>query len=250
MAVYACSDLHGQLHLFEEIKSYLKPKDTIYFLGDAIDRGDNGWQICKEILDDPRFIYIKGNHEDMMLKAIYNIKEFKEDTFVWSSDMDLWFYNGGEVTYNAIIEDKDFYPYFQRIKCLPSLIIYYNKIGNIFLSHAGLDPGIDFIHSSPKEENLLWDRSHYIDDCFYGNKFEYVIHGHTPNPYLVKEINYHKDKNNKYTYHYGDGAFWYAGGHKCCIDCGAHYTNTTVLLNLDTFEEIKIGTPNQEDNDF
>ena len=24
---------------------------------------------------------------------------------------------------------------------------------------------------------------------------------------------------------------------KICIDCGAHFTNTTVLLNLDTFEE-------------
>ena len=33
------------------------------------------------------------------------------------------------------------------------------------------------------------------------------------------------------------GAYYYAKGHKICIDCGAHFTNTTVLLNLDTFEE-------------
>lgn len=250
MAVYACSDLHGQLHLFKELKSYLKPEDTIYFLGDAIDRGDNGWEICKEILDDSRFIYLKGNHEDMMTKAIGNIKEYDEDIY-WDKNIDLWFWNGGEKTYDSIIEDKNFYSYLQRINHLPSLMIYYNENGNIiYLSHAGLDPDIDFQDYNPKEEELLWNRSHFIADNFYGNKFEYVIHGHTPNPYLVKEINYHKDKNNEYIYHYGDGAFWYAGGHKCCIDCGAHYTNTTVLLNLDTFEEIKIGTPNQEDNDF
>lgn len=33
------------------------------------------------------------------------------------------------------------------------------------------------------------------------------------------------------------GIFVYADGHKVDIDCGAHYTDCTVLLNLDTWEE-------------
>jgi hypothetical protein len=33
------------------------------------------------------------------------------------------------------------------------------------------------------------------------------------------------------------GAYWYAGGHKVNIDCGCVFTDTIVLLNLDTWDE-------------
>lgn len=39
MATYACSDLHGRLDLLEQIQSFLKSDDRVYFLGDAGDRG-------------------------------------------------------------------------------------------------------------------------------------------------------------------------------------------------------------------
>ena len=42
MATYACSDLHGNWELWAEIKKFLKPDDTLYYLGDATDRGPDG----------------------------------------------------------------------------------------------------------------------------------------------------------------------------------------------------------------
>ena len=33
MATYACSDLHGRLDLLEQVQSFLKPDDKVYFLG-------------------------------------------------------------------------------------------------------------------------------------------------------------------------------------------------------------------------
>ena len=39
MAVYACSDLHGTMFLYKQIKNFLEPNDIVYFLGDAGDRG-------------------------------------------------------------------------------------------------------------------------------------------------------------------------------------------------------------------
>ena len=39
MANYVCSDLHGYLELYKKIKNFIKPEDTIFFLGDAGDRG-------------------------------------------------------------------------------------------------------------------------------------------------------------------------------------------------------------------
>ena len=32
MATYACSDLHGNWELWAEIKKFLKPDDTLYYL--------------------------------------------------------------------------------------------------------------------------------------------------------------------------------------------------------------------------
>jgi hypothetical protein len=37
------------------------------------------------------------------------------------------------------------------------------------------------------------------------------------------------------------GAYFYAKGHKIDIDCGAHFTGYTTLLNLDTFDEEVFG---------
>ena len=36
--VFACSDLHGMMSLYKQIKDFLKPDDIVYFLGDASDR--------------------------------------------------------------------------------------------------------------------------------------------------------------------------------------------------------------------
>lgn len=247
MSVYACSDLHGQWDLFEELLTYLNPEDKVYFLGDAIDRGIFGWDICKTIINDSRFIYIMGNHEDMMLNCIGNINIENYDLDIgWSNDIQLWYWNGGEKTYNNFINDKmpikEKIKILNKLKSLPFYAIYINKKGQkLYLTHAGFEPDTFRGFIIPKKD-YLWNRSHFIADTFYGKDNEIVIHGHTPNPYLVKEINWYK-RTNKYTYKPGDGAYWYADGHKCCIDCGSHYTGTTILLNLDTFEQIKIGEP-------
>ena len=73
MAVWATADLHGNYILWEQIKAFLKEDDTLIFLGDAIDRGDRGFEILMEMLDDPRVAYLKGNHEDMMYEAFHDI---------------------------------------------------------------------------------------------------------------------------------------------------------------------------------
>ena len=70
MAIYACSDLHGRLDLLKQIQDFLQLDDTIYFLGDAGDRGPNPWETIKAVAQDKRFIYLKGNHEDMLVKTM------------------------------------------------------------------------------------------------------------------------------------------------------------------------------------
>ena len=44
---YAFTDVHGKYKLWEQIRDYCDETDTIYFLGDACDRDDDGLKIMK-----------------------------------------------------------------------------------------------------------------------------------------------------------------------------------------------------------
>jgi calcineurin-like phosphoesterase family protein len=244
MAVYACADLHGCRWAWEAIKKVLQPNDTLYFLGDAADRGPDGWAIMNELITDPRVIYIKGNHEDFMLQNIGNSTPdtFDPDAFYWDEHMELWFYNGGEVTYNAFMKDPNRFNNLHLFKNLPFITVYHNIFGEtVYLTHAGCN-----IHDIPglTEEEAIWNREHYRLNRWDGADNEFVVHGHTPIPLMVqtqdKIAAFWSDEENpiiRTEDMIEPGAYWYAGGHKVNIDCGTVFTGVCVLLNLDTWDE-------------
>ena len=215
MSNYACADIHGSLSLWNKIKNTLKPEDTLYFLGDAADRGCDGWQIIKEMLDDPRVIYIRGNHEQLLIDAVTFARE----------DLDLWFANGGRWTYLMMQEDDEAPEYIERLMQLPLFDIYKSNNHTFYLCHAGCTP--------PFYKDLLWDRSHFWDksDTIQSNYI--VVHGHTPTDILKHDFDFTDDCRNamKYAMHFD--AMVYCDGHKIDIDCGSAYTHRTVLLDLD-----------------
>ena len=231
MSVFVFSDIHGQRALFDQIMNRIGPNDRAFFLGDAIDRGPEGWQIFKELMDDPRITFICGNHEDMMTDALRTFPEIR-----WSREMEVWSWNGNEPTLEAIKKDdpelvKD---YLSRARRLPVFMTYTNSYGDIFwLSHAGCDYVENL--ASISRNDLIWDRNHFIPNKWYHDNPDnvYIIHGHTPIPHLVEELSYFEEMPEEIP----PGIFIYANGHKVDIDCGAHYTDCTVLLNLDTWEE-------------
>lgn len=242
MSVYACADLHGCYWAWEEIKNFLKPDDTLYFLGDAIDRGEQGWQIMKELLNDPRVIYIMGNHELMMLDAIGNAspKTFDPEMFRWDEAMYIWFQNGGEVTYNSFLADEERFDVIQKVKSLPFVTVYHNSNDeNVYLLHAGCH------YSSLNkltEFDAVWNRTHYRLNNWDGHYEDIIVHGHTPIPMMVQEQDevarfYDKDIITHTDDMIEPGAYWYAKGHKVNIDCGTVWTDCSVLLNLDTWDE-------------
>lgn len=68
MSVYCMSDLHGQIGAFHEMlrKIEVSSDDTLYVLGDVVDRGPRGIEILQEIMKMPNAIMLLGNHELMM----------------------------------------------------------------------------------------------------------------------------------------------------------------------------------------
>jgi hypothetical protein len=222
MSVYACSDLHGNLRLFHQIKEFLNPEDKVYVLGDMGDRNKKAWcwQIIKEIMSDSQFIVLKGNHEDMLVSAM---KQYCGDEMNFFGDefaIQLLYSNGGANTFDGWVNDGAHKGWITQLDKLPLTAEYTNKNGQkILMSHAGYTPG-----NFNWGEDLLWDRSHIYDKWPEGKEFEntFIVHGHTPAQYINEQLNIKEDTHI------------YCEGHKIDLDCWTAHSHTTVLLNLDT----------------
>lgn len=233
--VYAIADLHGDYELWKAIKEYLQPEDTLFVLGDSIDRGPDGIKILREALFHPQVTYLMGNHEEFMLR-------WGESGSV--SNEALWRYNGGNPTikaYNKLseIERKMIY---DKICSLPRCHIFRIKDKDIWLCHSGFNIE-DMLMG--KNIDMLWERDltdswdyENLEDAFniHPEKM-YIVHGHTPVDYLAESLgilNFEsfvaEEKEIK------SHALCYAGGRKIDIDMCTIMSRTAALLNLETFE--------------
>ena len=95
---YIVGDLHGCFSLLERLMkevNFNKTHDRLFSVGDLIDRGPESLR-CLQLLAEPWFYAVKGNHEDMFLELfmpyLLNNKLPSPNDFYYSGLMD----NGGE----------------------------------------------------------------------------------------------------------------------------------------------------------
>ena len=69
--IYCMSDIHGELDRFKAMLDLINfsSDDTLYIIGDVIDRHPGGVEILKIIKDTPNMFMLLGNHEQMCLEA-------------------------------------------------------------------------------------------------------------------------------------------------------------------------------------
>lgn len=194
--LYAVGDIHGCYKEFLELMDTILAdigNDTakIVFLGDYIDRGPDS-ALVVDYLDGLRvseeknieYVFLKGNHEDMLMKAIFESPS--------RDDLDMFYYNGGwttEQSYkdnNLIYSDhKNFYYSLER----------YHRHGDFFFVHAGLAPALSMEkathHYVFDYDALLWARE-WNDHVGEFPENVFVIHGHTP----VPEVTFHPNQIN------------------------------------------------------
>ena len=95
---YVLSDIHGNERRFNSILSQinLQRSDTLYVLGDVIDRHPWGLRILRRLMTMPNAKLILGNHEYMMLRALgHPIDDNVDD----GGALAHWSRNGGNVTH-------------------------------------------------------------------------------------------------------------------------------------------------------
>ena len=103
---YVLSDIHGNERRFRSVMEQirLQPEDTLYVLGDVIDRHPGGIRILRKLMKMPNVQMLLGNHEYMMLRAVgrpYNADEAVSRS-TKDRATDLWYYNGGWGTHNHL----------------------------------------------------------------------------------------------------------------------------------------------------
>lgn len=210
MAVYACTDLHGRYDLWQQIRNQLNTDDTLIFLGDAADRGTYGWLIIKELLTRPNTIYLRGNHEQLLLNR------WPEDSFEARL---LHAQNGGNYTYQEMMKDRDKDKFMTYLSQTPFWYEYTNTNGEkIFFSHSGST-------NIENEHSLIWTRYFWNHPEIVPENYDKIIHGHTPMPYIQENLAV--EQSVEQPFYYNDKY--------CCLDSGAYATGIELLLNVDDF---------------
>lgn len=231
MATYVMGDIHGEygafMDLLEQIQ--LKETDTLYILGDILDRGPHPIKVLLKLMEMPNVICLVGNHELMALECLEFL--MKEITDVSIDEIDsetldnlvTWQYNGSKTTideFRSLSREMQ-----QEVLYFIKEFSIYEEVSvnekDYLLVHGGLGnywPGKDIDEYSLKE--LIWDRAEY--DITY---FEdvYVVTGHTPTQEIIgnPRPGYIYQKNNH-----------------IAMDCGCNRPDGRLAaLCLDTGEE-------------
>lgn len=265
--VFYFTDIHGYRPLFDAIMTYCREQDDeamIIFGGDAIDRGTDGYQIMKELLDNPKIVYLKGNHEDMFTKAAREIKamfsfanpeiEKIHETLNACRYFDYRYAaiqdslgNGGLATLTDWILDGMPMDIVEQIEHLPLTFTY----NNVDFCHAGgnyraFKKVADKEYNNEKVEEwdanfLLWSRTS-IGMGWTQNRT--CVFGHTPTPFLedyLDQFEWPKDcEITPVLYSQDEKTGW-----KLDMDTGAVFLGRAYVLNVLTMKAYGF-----EDKDF
>ena len=177
-------DIHGYLETLKvllENQLMVKKDDQLYFLGDYIDRGPNSKGVIDYLMhlqeDGFDVHFIKGNHEDMCVKAF---EADKKRLFLGAkhTEQKEWEAVGAKATLQSFgVKHPREIP--QRYIDWMNACAHYIKLEDYILVHAGMN----FRIAKPFEDtySMMWTRNFRVDyNKSHGRK---IIHGHIPVDY-------------------------------------------------------------------
>ncbi len=178
---FAATDIHGCLETFShlvEIVLRLRPADTLYLLGDYVNKGPDSAGVLDYIMRLQTAGYqvhcLRGNHEQELLATIHGTPNANN---MWKSaaERDLVLASFG-VAETAAIPAR----YVAWMAALPLTL----ELPDFVLVHAGFDFTLPPVDMRRDEHSMLYTKSFVFDPSRLGGKR--LLHGHVPTP--VAEI--------------------------------------------------------------
>ena len=234
------TDIHGNIELFHHVVNWCKrqkPNCTIVFGGDAADRGEDGYQIMKEMLSDSQIIYLFGNHEQLFIQsaheliglaaqsdelwaAFHNIKTL-DQVNAWLAEchgpyVNNYIWNGGFPTLRDWLFDGANEDILWQLEHLSRTYSY----KNIDFCHAGGAYNA-FLDSAHCERIILWDRD-LLQSEWADNRI--CVHGHTPVQIIQKNC------CRPLATYFNNNSL------RIDMDCGTAFSNYIYVLNCDDME--------------
>ncbi|XWX29860.1 NinI-like serine-threonine phosphatase [Staphylococcus phage PG-2021_40] len=200
MAIYVVPDIHGEynklLNVIRRINKVREPNETIVFLGDYIDRGDNSKDVVNYIFalmsNDDNIVALLGNHDYEFYNIMERVERLNIYDIEWLSRYCIETLSSYGVStlplkYNSVEDNmRDNFDFikeeliklkksdnYRKFKILMANCRKYYKEGKYIFSHSG---GVSY---KPIEEQtineLIWTR----DFKPRNDDYTYVC-GHTP----------------------------------------------------------------------
>ena len=206
---YFVGDIHGCYEQLMEalVKIKFNPDvDRLISVGDLVDRGPDSVK-CLNLLKEPWFHAVSGNHEDMMIKSFR--REWPTHNYIQ---------NGGKWFFHLPYEEQEQLVLLADTK-MPLVIEVETDIGTIGVIHANapddwqkyqqLNDDEDFFDDALVEDTIWGRRRIYGNQSGRVKGIDYVVVGHTP----VKDVTVL------------DNIVY--------IDTGAVYNNSLTILSVD-----------------
>ena len=191
--IYCISDIHGEYDRYKKMLGLigLTEKDTLYVLGDVVDRHPNGIDVLLDIMQRDNVHMCLGNHEDLLYATLGPVQVF--------GARQLWQQNGGSSTRRELLYMRTKEERLAILRFIESLPDHFNIVVNGEPFHL--------VHGWPghTKDVRIWGRPEPIptEPPIYGVT---TIIGHTPTVYL------HGDDGNPFRIWHGPGVI--------DIDCG------------------------------
>lgn len=167
----AIGDIHGQADMLYRLLNVVspQPEDQFVFLGDYIDRGEDSCGVIEQLIqfkaEFPRTVFIRGNHDQLLLDSLAELKirhdlrlrdiSDKYAAYSLTSDLEMFLSNGGNQTLQSYqIRDMRDFPQ-EHIQFLEETQLVW-KYENFIFVHAGVAPDVPLEKQDPY--TLLWDR--------------------------------------------------------------------------------------------
>ena len=224
---YVISDIHGcyekYIKMLEKIK--FSSDDTLYVLGDVLDRGPAGIQTLLDLSKRDNVVLLRGNYDHQAGILLANL-HMLDDEGCPSELIELygvWLSDGGKSTLAEYLKltDEDQVAVINTIKRMRKSVEIIVNGKQYLLAHTvpGIDRSADY-QNWTLEECILGEPDY--EQCYF--KDMYVVTGHTPTGFIDRQ---------------SVGQIWQGNNH-IAIDCGAVFGKPLGCLCLDTMEEFYV----------